>query len=101
MTSHLRVRIPSPTSLVLLRCLVVSACVRRQTDDLREHDSHGKKDNDDDNDNQHNNSFQFINLQAIISSAYYKVIKLAQRHKTKKLYKHTQKTQKNETKIVR
>ena len=49
MTSHIRVRIPSPTSLVSLRCLVVSECVcvcvrerereRGQTDDLTEHGS--------------------------------------------------------------
>jgi len=96
MTNHLRVRIPSPTSLVSLRCLVVSVCVRRQTDGLRERDSHDEKYNDDDDDgggDQHNISFQFINLQAIITSAYYTAS--TKKQNTKTIQIHRNKTKKN------
>jgi len=74
-------------------------CVRRQTDSLTERDSHDKKDNyDDDGGDQHNISFQFINLQATITSAYYKASKKTQNTKTVQI--HRNKAQK-ETKIVR
>jgi hypothetical protein len=107
MTSHIRVRIPSPTSLVSLRCLVVSVCVRRQTDDLTEHDSHDKKDNNNDDDD-----YMMMTMMIIIIIIHFNlltcrlysqvpIIKPAQRHKTQKLYKYTKIRHKKQTKIVR
>jgi hypothetical protein len=61
-------------------------CVRRQTDGLTEHESHDKKYNDDDDGGDHNISFHFINLQAIITIVYYKTSTKTQNTKTVQIH---------------